>query len=111
MSSFYSPSPSEPVRRREGRRERMERLKVSPSEFDLSSLPPRGTDLPRTPDIPRDTETPSPPPQPSPHTSTSHNTSSFPLPPPPPPPSLPSPTASLPPPCSLPPPPSSAANL
>ena len=83
ISSFYSPSPSDTTKdgmRKQRRNQIRERLKVSPSEFDLSLVPTAGVQLPRTPDLPRNLETPSPPPQPSPQAPGDH---SLPLPPPP----------------------------
>jgi len=83
VSSFYSPSPSDTGKaglRIKRRNQMREKVKVSPSEFDLSLVPSAGVQLPRTPDLPRHLETPSPPPQPSPQAPGDH---SLPLPPPP----------------------------
>ena len=83
VSSFYSPSPSDTGKKglRIQRRNLIrEKVKVSPSEFDLSLVPTTGVQLPRTPELPRHLETPSPPPQPSPQAPGDH---SLPLPPPP----------------------------
>ena len=83
VSSFYSPSPSDTGKKglRIQRRNLIrEKVKVSPSEFDLSLVPATGVQLPRTPELPRHLETPSPPPQPSPQAPGDH---SLPLPPPP----------------------------
>ena len=83
VSSFYSPSPSDTGKkglRKQRRNQIREKVKVSPSEFDLSLVPTAGVQLPRTPELPRSLETPSPPPQPSPQAPGDH---SLPLPPPP----------------------------
>ena len=83
VSSFYSPSPSDTSKkglRKQRRNQIREKVKVSPSEFDLSLVPTAGVQLPRTPELPRNLETPSPPPQPSPQAP---GNNSLPLPPPP----------------------------